>query len=350
MRSFESLYPLTADLRPITLLSFGCEGGAGKAALQLAEGLSAAGARVRFVTLQRGKAAHEWITEISDNGRSLFAKSRISLGIALSRGYPKRPHGYEYFSTVKGVVDLSVVDAVKKAALIHLHWTEGLAGWPGSGGALAGKPLVWTLHDMNPFTGGCHYTAGCEKYTAAGCVNCPQLGPSLNGKDLAAENFAAKSEGYALLNLTAVTPGRWLGECVRASRLLGSFPREVIPNGIDTDVFSPLPRDEARAVFGLPPGRRMVLFSANDVNRRNKGYQVLLAALDRLLPRWTDGPPPLLLILGTPPQEKPPGYECFLPGFIEDKAKLAAAYAAADVFVSPSFQEVFGLATAEAQA
>jgi glycosyltransferase involved in cell wall biosynthesis len=108
-------------------------------------------------------------------------------------------------------------------------------------------------------------------------------------------------------------------------------------------------QNKARTLLGLPAGKRIVLFSADNVNRRNKGYHILLEALARLLPRWA-GAPPLLLVLGSPPKETPQGYECVLTGFIADKAKLAAAYAAADVFVSPSFQEAFGQVTAEAQA
>ncbi len=47
--------------------------------------------------------------------------------------------------------------------IINLHWVE----W----GFLQietlpkfGKPLVWTLHDMWAFTGGCHYSQECDRY------------------------------------------------------------------------------------------------------------------------------------------------------------------------------------------
>jgi glycosyltransferase involved in cell wall biosynthesis len=351
MLSFCDLRPLVTNLPPVTLLSFSSKGGAGASVFRLFECLTSSGVDARLITLQKpdGRYTDRRVIQITDKGKSLFTKSRVNLGITLSRRYPDRPHGYEYFSTVQGVVDLSTLDIAKDATLIHLHLTEGIVGWPDSRAVLAGKPLVWTLHDMNPFTGGCYYTAGCERFSAAGCKNCPQLGPSFLENDLASENFAAKSVGYADLKLTLVAPGRWISACARASRLMGRFPQENIPYSVDTDIFLPMPQKKARVALGLPIDRRIVLFSANDANRRNKGYHVLSAALARLLPKW-DNDPPLLLILGTPPRETPPGYGCCLPGFLADKKKLAAAYAAADVFVTPSFQEVFGQVTAEAQA
>ena len=58
--------------------------------------------------------------------------------------------------------------------IINLHWIcnsyiqiETLAKF--------NKPLVWTLHDMWAFTGGCHYNQECDLYTES-CGSCPQLG------------------------------------------------------------------------------------------------------------------------------------------------------------------------------
>jgi glycosyltransferase involved in cell wall biosynthesis len=331
------------------LLSFSCLGGAGTAAVRILEGLLAAGVDAHMLTFQKGDVPQEEISELSDNGKSLFIKNRIYQGISLSRRYPARPNGYESFISPDGDFDLSTCEAISNAGIFHLQRLENLVGWPEAGAIFVDKPIVWTLHSMPAFTGGCSYTAGCEKFISDGCENCPQLGQSHDGKDLAAENFSAKHTGYAGLNINVVTPGHWLGKCARKSRLLGLFPQEVIPYGIDLDTFSPMAQKQARAIFGLPTDKRIVLFSANDVNRRNKGYHIFLEALAYLLTQWADAPP-LLLVIGTPPKEMPQGYECFLPGFIADRSKLTAAYAAADVFVSPSFQEAFGQVTAEAQA
>jgi glycosyltransferase involved in cell wall biosynthesis len=226
---------------------------------------------------------------------------------------------------------------------------ENLVEWSEAPAIFLGKPVVWTIHSMPAFTGGCTYAAGCEKFINGGCENCPQLGPSSDGKDLAAENFAIKRTGYAGMNMAAAIPSRWLGKCVRKSILLGSFPQEIIPNGIDLDTFLPMEKNKARALLGLPIDNRIVLFSASDSNRRNKGYHILVEALKHLRVKYVDKPP-ALLVLGIPPKETLHGYECFIPGFIDDKKKLAAAYSAADVFVLPSFQDNLPTTLIESQA
>jgi glycosyltransferase involved in cell wall biosynthesis len=347
--NFQDLHVLTLGLPPITLLSFSCPDGAGMAAVRILEGLLSAGADARMLTFRKGNLTQEKIIEISDKGRSLFVKSRVCHGIILSKRYPFRPNGYESFISPIGCIDLSSVELVRNTGLFHLHRLENLVGWSEAPAIFMCKTVVWTIHSMPAFTGGCTYTAGCEKFINGGCENCPQLGPSHDGKDLAAENFAIKRKGYAGINMTTVIPSRWLGECVRKSILLGSFPQEIIPNGIDLDTFLPMAKNEARALLGLPVDKRVVLFSASDANRRNKGYHVLVEVLTHLLAQYA-GEPPALLVLGMPSKEALHGYECFMPGFIDDKTKLAAAYSAADVFVLPSFQDNLPTTLIESQA
>jgi glycosyltransferase involved in cell wall biosynthesis len=347
--SFQDLHILTLDLPPITLLSFSCQCEAGTAAVRILEGLLSAGADARMFTFQKGDITQERIIEISDKGKSLFIKNRVYHGIILSKRYPSRPNGYESFVSPVGCVDLSSIDVVRNTGLFHLQRLENLIGWPEAPAIFMGKPVVWTMHSMPAFTSGCSYTAGCEKFINGGCENCPQLGSSVDGKDLAAENFAVKRTGYTGVNMTVVAPSRWLGENAYKSILLGSFPREIIPNGIDLDAFSPMVKNKARARLGLPSDKRIILFSASDANRRNKGYHILVEVLTYLLARYA-GEPLALLVLGMPPKEMPHGYEYFMPGFIDDKTKLAAVYSAADIFVLPSFQDNLPTTLIESQA
>ena len=100
-------------------------------------------------------------------------------------------------------------------------------------------PLVWTLHDINPFTGGCHYTAGCERFTGA-CGACPALGSTDSG-DLSAAIFRRKRRAFARLNpesVRIVTPSAWLCREASRSALFGKFDISTIPYGLDTEIFS----------------------------------------------------------------------------------------------------------------
>ena len=84
------------------------------------------------------------------------------------------------------------------------------------------KPLVWTMHDMWPFTGGCHYSDGCEKYETL-CNACPALG-STSKNDLSQKIWKKKQKIWKHLDLHIVSPSHWLAECAKKSRLLENIP------------------------------------------------------------------------------------------------------------------------------
>jgi glycosyltransferase involved in cell wall biosynthesis len=348
MLNFDDLRPLTANLPPIALLCSIDYGGPGAGSVELLRSLRAAGADADMLCIEQ-KYHAEGVETATVHGKS--AKT-LWLGLQASalRDYSSRPHGYEAFSSNKSAINLADYEMVKRAGLVHLRWIPGLVGFPRSLNALQDKPLVWTLHNMSPFTGGCHCTAGCDKFITGGCAKCPQLGEPSSDKDLAGEGFAAKRAGYAGLKLLVAPVSRWIGDCARQSVLMRDFPQATTPNSIDTNIFSPLPRRQSRAVFGLPPDRKIIVFSAWDIRRRNKGIHILLRALNLSASRRL-AQKPLLLIVGEASEKMSlQGHDCCFTGFIEDKAKLAAAYSAADLYVSPSFQDAFGRTTAEAQA
>ncbi len=73
------------------------------------------------------------------------------------------------------------------------------------------KPLVWTLHDMWPMTGGCNYSEGCDRYQS-NCGNCPQLS-SHRAFDLSRWIWQRKSRAWKHLNLSLVAPSQWIADC-----------------------------------------------------------------------------------------------------------------------------------------
>jgi glycosyltransferase involved in cell wall biosynthesis len=112
------------------------------------------------------------------------------------------------------------------------------------------QPMVWTLHDMWAFTGGCHYSGDCARYTKS-CGACPQL-TSDKDWDLSRWVWQRKSKAWKGLNLTIVTPSKWLSDCAKASPLFQGLQIEVIPNGLDTQIYKPMDRVQARNILGLP--------------------------------------------------------------------------------------------------
>ncbi|MDX6482448.1 MAG: hypothetical protein QOE95_219, partial [Gaiellaceae bacterium] len=193
------------------------------------------------------------------------------------------------------------------------------------------RPVVWLLQDQWAYTGHVAYSFDCERWRH-GCGSCPYLSeyPRLN-RDTTALLWRMKRAVYARSRLTIIVPSRWMLELARASPLLSRFEMHRIPHGVETDVFRPLPKEEARRRLGLPEGRPLVLFSASDLNEPRKGLHLLEEALSRM------DDPPLLALAGA--GEIPKRVETAWLGSISDDDVLAQAYSAADVLAVPTIAD-----------
>jgi glycosyltransferase involved in cell wall biosynthesis len=344
----DKLRSLAEGLPPIVMLGNYVEGGAGIAMLRLHRTLLDCGVRVSVLTLSRDNQNPGIVTVGIKEKSAHIIKTALWVAAMRRCGYLARPDGYDVFDMNRGAVcDISGHEAIKNAGLVHLHWVLGLVGFPSPW--LQGKPVVWTLHGMGPFTGGCSCSAGCDRFKNRGCNNCPQLGPFV-GSDVALENFAAKQEGYKGLNLSLAAPSRWIGKEAGESILMKNVPLEIIPNSIETDIFMPADRNESRERFKLPLKKKIILFGADGVFQPNKGFYLLAEAL-KVLRGQIKQELPVLCVFGgdIEADQLPPAYECRFLGRINDKSTLAAIYDAADVFVLPSFQDNLPNVLLEAQ-
>jgi glycosyltransferase involved in cell wall biosynthesis len=202
------------------------------------------------------------------------------------------------------------------------------------------RPTFWILQDQWAMTGHVAYSHDCERWRI-GCGECPYLHeyPSLR-RDTTATLWRLKRRVYERSRLELVVPSRWLERLTRESPLLARFPVHRIPHGVDTELFRPGPREEARARLGLPPNGRVVFFSAWDLEERRKGLHLLLRALERLDPR------PFLLLAG---DGSPPAVsESRSLGRISDDRVLADVYRAADVYAVPTLADVLTKTAPEA--
>lgn len=227
--------------------------------------------------------------------------------------------------------------------VVNLHVISGFVDHrPFFAGLPPEVPIVWTLHDMNSFTGGCHYDYGCRKHTEI-CGACPQLG-SDEEEDLSRQVWERKQEAYSHIDrdrLHVVGASRWLADEARKSSLFNGFPVSTIPYSLDSQTFAPRDRVAARDSLEIPQDARVVLFLTDSLVTRRKGFALLAEALNGL-----EGVPNLLLLsLGyNNPSllENPPIVES-LPhlhfDYLDDDILLSSIYSAADLFVIPSLQE-----------
>jgi glycosyltransferase involved in cell wall biosynthesis len=218
--------------------------------------------------------------------------------------------------------------------ILHLHWINTLIDFRTFFPRVAKSHfLVWTLHDMNPFTGGCHYDNGCGRFKQ-NCGKCPNLG-SNHERDLSRRIWNEKRQIYSQLDrsrLHIVTPSRWLAAECQQSSLLESFPVSVIPNGLDLNVFKPRNRGFSRNILGLPANSKVILFVAHSVGEKRKGFSILLKALGSL-----SGFPGLhLLSVGQKPFHIQGSFPHIHMGYVSHDSLLSVIYSAADIFVIPS--------------
>ncbi|MBE9158414.1 glycosyltransferase family 4 protein [Nodosilinea sp. LEGE 06152] len=211
------------------------------------------------------------------------------------------------------------------------------------------KTAVLTLHDMWSFTGHCAYSYDCSRWQI-GCGQCPypETYPAIR-RDSTRWEWKLKDWVYNRSDLTIVTPSRWLTSQAKAS-MLGRFPVHHIPYGIDTDAYHPLDSELCRATLGIPLGKRVLMFSAENLKDSRKGSDLLIQALEHLPPALKQDC--VLLTLGkrTTQLEAAVDIPAIHLGYISSDRLKAVAYSAADLFLFPTRADNLPLVLQESMA
>jgi len=317
--------------------------GAGGAALRLHLGLKSLGANSKMLVLYR-KSSDSDVVKFQERNNSIFKKiaNRIrskSISLELAPYEHTRLKGADLFSNNRTLHKISKHPLIKEADIINLHWIAWMIDRNEFFSRINGKPIIWTLHDMNPFTGGCHYSDGCTKYQT-GCGACHQLG-SKNPNDLARKIFKRKEKAYKNKNIHIVIPSKWLATCAKQSLLFKNFPTDVIPNSLPHGIFKKKDKHLSRDALNLPQDKALILFGV-DYKTQRKGLKYLLEAL-KLLKQRLD-PSKIALVTFGRHQEldafsKDTKYPVYQLGYIEDQALLSSVYSSCAVFVLSSLED-----------
>lgn len=282
-------------------------------------------------------------------GRVGTRMRRGAIARDFARYQASRPSGYEMFSDDRGPFPRAMVPQIPSCDVVNLHWVAGMLDYTSFFPQMTRTtPVVWTLHDMNAFTGGCHYDHRCGRFSGS-CGACPQLG-SHQEQDLSRAVWERKKRAIVAAKkgrLRIVTPSRWLAEEARKSSLLSEISVDVIPYGLDLDVFTPRDKAYSRDLLGIPQDARVVFFLADVVDNRRKGFSFLLEALPHCAKRVEKL---LLVSLGQQPPQADGSMPWLHLGSIHDDRLLSAVYSAADLFVLPSLQDNLANTVLEAMA
>lgn len=310
-------------MKVLIVNSYHSKGGASRAAVRLYEALSKVGVDSEYVS-------------VYSSSFSFWDKMAYYARVC----YDRLPG---FFSAKKkimfssgGMSNKRVVEYINNsdADIVHLHWLNaGAISF--SDLAKIDKKIVWSLHDMWLFTGGCHYDQECGAYKKQ-CGSCPQLG-SGKENDLSRTVLLKKTKYFqALDNIMVVGLSRWMADCALSSSLLGEKKVINLPNPIDTNKFQPIDKKLARKKLGLPENKTLVIFGAMSYqDDKRKGYDELIKAFAEF--DFSSGIE--LITFGGDEGAGDFGFPIKYLGNISNDYKLVLAYSAADILVSPSLQE-----------
>jgi glycosyltransferase involved in cell wall biosynthesis len=248
-------------------LSTTLRGGAGIAASRLNEALCGFGTESRIHCLTKETQIAEENVFVINRSSSLRLKSKL-VTYAQSK-FVSKPNKSLSVVSVDSIdykeIDFFNPDVINVHSMYNLLNHDSLLKLSNSG-----YPLVITLHDQRGFTGGCHYSNGCNRFVTA-CNSCPQA--TFTGKKLI--NRIYKDELNAvksIRNLKVAAPSLWLANLSRKSNILGSFPTVVINNAIPSYTYR---RQDDKAT-------KSIGFIASDLNNPLKNLSLLLQALKKI--------------------------------------------------------------------
>lgn len=311
-------------------------GGAAKAAYRLHQGMRIAGHDSWLLVDERTGNDPYTITP-----EGWFTQKKQVLAARLERRAEKSLNATTTHQVLsQGMGTNILLDFVKKYKpdVIHLHWVNR--------GQVSIKtlsqlkvPIVWTLHDMWPFTGNCHFPPSCNNYEG-GCGQCPIMN-SNSLTDASRSVYDRKLTAWKGLKMAFAAPSNWMADAARQSRLVKehNITVKTIGNGLDTKVFYPKDKFEARKQLGLQLYKPYLLFgAAGATSDPRKGFHYLIQAIKTYkdqLPEELE-----IIIFGAEA-----GQQFDLPfpthnlGKLTSEEQLVRAYSAADLFVAPSLQD-----------
>lgn len=276
----------------------------------------------------------------SDDYTVVSPKSRIEKALAKAQSiintYPLSKYKKQTLFSPSFSPSLNIVKKINEINpdIVHLHWIH--AGMLKIEDLLKIKaPIIWSLHDMWAFTGGCHYSGSCKKYEKQ-CGKCPVL-QSNHERDLSRKIHIRKEKIFSKVNITVVGLSKWIETCAKSSSLFKNKKVINLPNPINSNIFRKINKQLARNLYNLPNEKKFILFGAMSATSDiRKGFNELKEALKHLKTSDVE-----ILVYGSskPEYSQNLGFPTHYLGQLYDDVSLTALYNAADVMIVPSLEE-----------
>lgn len=216
---------------------------------------------------------------------------------------------------------LHKIKEIRDADIINLHGVAHILDYKIFFSKVQ-KPIVWTLHDIYPIAGIFHLrTDEIKNYAVA--------------HDLDKEVFNYKLMAYKKYKEgVIIAPSHWLYEESITREVFQELAHYEIPNSIPEIYFNTLDRTRIKEKFKIPSDAVTLLFVSSDLSDKNKGFDLLLEAL-----QFLEEDNIHLLIVGGGDQSIFQGYKNTTFGYVSDDFEMATIFNLANLFVIPSRDE-----------
>ena len=233
----------------------------------------------------------------------------------------KCPRNYEVATFPWSSYRLEELPEVKNADIIHLHWVSDFINFPSFFKNIK-QPIVWTLHDMNPFQGMFHYEEDLEQNREAfGDID----------RKILSEKIRSVHKNN---KIHIVTPSQWMKKKSVHSAVLGRYPHYVIPPGLDLSLYSELDKPESKKILGLENDFPILMTIAQDINLKRKGADLFYNAVESL-----DINVNVVTVGGAKKEITNSKVNHIHFDFISDVTKLNQIYSAADITIISSRED-----------
>lgn len=241
------------------------------------------------------------------------------------------------FNSPEPGVEIHEHPQVLEADIVNVHWVTGFMNLQAIAKLVQlKKPIVFTLHDEWLYTGGCHYTNGCDGFLQ-GCPGCPQLDVDLEFWPRAVMQEKLDMWHFDK-NFSIVTPSRWLLDRALRSPLMKKLEGRNIENSLDAEFFVKMDKTECRKKLEIEEGKVVLLFGCSDHSEKRKGAHLLREAIEQLSKKWSQK---LLLVTYGRDAEVFKGLDVDQKhlGVIDNIEDMVMVYNASDVMALPSLED-----------
>lgn len=302
-------------------------GGAATAAYRLHRGLCKLGVDSNFICLEKRSSSRNDIIQFIPGKRGiLFRAVNKFLPLSQTRKNAetlkkiRKTGKFEIYSFPITDHDLSQNEVIQTADIINLHWVANFINFKSFFSKIR-KPIIWTLHDMNPFSGGFHYSND-------------EIANSVIYKNIDGKARFLKSESIKKSTIKkVVSPSSWLNNESKRSKVFGNTNHYQIKYGLDTNVFRLFDKKLARNIFNIPNEKIVFAFVSEQISNPRKGYDILEKCIDELRSNEDIH----FVAIGKSPKKLSPNVSYL--GSIADERLLALAYCCADALILPSRQD-----------